>query len=50
MSPVNGTACAGVDLNRNFDVNWNEVITVEPLVNPLYADDHYSGHLPKMTL
>ena len=25
LATLNGTQCLGVDLNRNFDANWNQV-------------------------
>ena len=26
MEPLEGTECAGVDLNRNFDSHWHEEV------------------------
>ena len=33
VQPLEGTSCAGVDLNRNFDTHWNEVCTYINLPN-----------------
>lgn len=27
LATLNGTNCIGVDLNRNFDIDWNQVYT-----------------------
>ena len=36
VSPLGGTSCVGVDLNRNFDFHWSKVLSLSCWVSLLF--------------